>query len=579
MGTTQRDRKDIFRVMDEDSLKAGKEDIRTRRFLLPRRILWTKGHVENSDTLLENREIQISLAAHRPCILKNEGQAQEKASILLDYGVEIHGGIRLLAWMDSTGRGAKVRVRFGESAAEAMSELGGETNATNDHARRDMTVEVGMMSMNQIGESGFRFVRIDLEEPEASIALKTVWAVLIYKDVPYRGSFTCSDSLLNRIWDVGAYTVHLNMQEYIWDGIKRDRLVWVGDMHPEITTIKTVFGEDSAVEDSLDYIRKETPLPGWMNGMASYSMWYSIITWDWYQYTGKKEFLEKQREYLKGLSEQLSAHIDEKGQDTVKEGRFLDWPSEGKLGIVDAGVQALHIWAAGSLERIFTVLGEEVLAESCREDIRRLKGFETDYEDSKQAAALSVMMGQKGAAEVNEALLKQGGAKGMSTFMGYYILTARAMAGDYQGCLDCIRDYWGGMLQLGATTFWEDFDVDWMENAAGIDELPQADTEECRSKVDVHGTYGGFCYQGYRHSLCHGWASGATPWLSENVLGVRILEPGCRKVKIEPHLGDLEWAKGTYPTPYGEISVSHVRQADGSVATEVDVPEEVEICR
>lgn len=41
-----------------------------------------------------------------------------------------------------------------------MSELGGKTNATNDHARRDLVVEVGMMSMNPIGETGFRFVRI-----------------------------------------------------------------------------------------------------------------------------------------------------------------------------------------------------------------------------------------------------------------------------------------------------------------------------------------------------------------------------------------------------------------------------------
>lgn len=565
---TQRDRGDIFRVMDEDVLKTGKKDIRTRRFLLPKRILWTGGHVENSQTLLEDREIQISLAAHQPCILKNQGE--EKASILLDYGVEIHGGIRLLAWTDSTNRGAKVRVRFGESASEAMSEIGGPSNATNDHARRDMTVEVGMMSMNQLGESGFRFVRIDLEEPDAVLTLKTVWAVLIYKEVPYRGSFECSDPLLNRIWDVGAYTVHLNMQEYIWDGIKRDRLVWVGDMHPEITTIKAVFGEDSAVEDSLDFIRKETPLPGWMNGMASYSMWYSIITWDWYQYTGKKEFLEKQREYLAGLSKQLSEHIDENGQDTVKEGRFLDWPSEGKLKIVDAGVQALHIWAAESLKKIFEVLGEEEQAAQCGKDLERLRGFATGYEDSKQAAALTVLMGQKDAAEVNEALLRAGGAKGMSTFMGYYILSARGMAGDYQGCLDCIRDYWGGMLKLGATTFWEDFDIDWMENAGRIDELPK------EGQVDVHSTYGGFCYQGYRHSFCHGWASGATPWLSENVLGIKILEPGCRKVRIEPHLGNLEWAKGTYPTPYGEISVSHVKQADGTVATTVSAPEEVQ---
>ena len=133
----------------------------------------------------------------------------------------------------------------------------------------------------------------------------------------------------------------------------------------------------------------------------------------------------------------------------------------------------------------------------------------------------------------------------MSTFMGYYILTARAMAGDYEGCLACIRDYWGGMLELGATTFWEDFDVKWMEGAASIDRFPK------EGETDVHGTYGDYCYKGYRHSLCHGWASGVTPWLTENVLGIRIMEPGCTKLEIKPHLGNLSWAKGTFPTPFG----------------------------
>ena len=156
----KRERNDIFRVLDEETLKNSKKDVRSRSFLFPKRILWTAGQVENSRRLLEKEEMQISLAAHEPCILKNE--KGEKASILLDYGIEIHGGISLLAWLDSTKRGAKVRVRFGESAAEAMSELGGKTNATNDHARRDLVVEVGMMSMNPIGETGFRFVRIDL---------------------------------------------------------------------------------------------------------------------------------------------------------------------------------------------------------------------------------------------------------------------------------------------------------------------------------------------------------------------------------------------------------------------------------
>lgn len=571
MWKTERKRDDIFRVMDEEMVKGIHHDPCSRAILLPKRIIWTDGEVKNSEALLEEREFQISLGAHNPCIMKST--KKKKASMLLDYGQEIHGGIRLLVWNSSIAAGATVRVRFGESVGEAMAEIGGSQNATNDHARRDVKAEVGMMSMNPIGETGFRFVRIDLEDTDAEIWLKSVPAIFVYKDVEYKGSFACSDPLLNRIWDVGAYTVHLNMQEYVWDGIKRDRLVWIGDMHPETTAIQAVFGEDDAVERSLDFIREETPLPGWMNNYASYTMWYVIIVYDWYFHTGKKEFLEKQREYLEGVAEQLSQYIDENGQDTVREGRFLDWPSEGKAKVVDAGVQAIHVWAVESLKKIFGILGDEKWVKKCEADLKKMRSYETDYEDSKQAAALLVINGMKDAVEVNEKLLKQGGARGMSSFMGYYILTARAMAGDYQGCLECIREYWGGMLSLGATTFWEDFDVRWLENASRIDELPE------EGKVDVHGTYGDFCYVGYRHSFCHGWASGATPWLSENVLGIQVMEAGCRKVKIEPHLGDLEWAEGAYPTPYGIIRVEHRKMKDGSIDTRIDAPKEIEIYR
>ena len=50
------------------------------------------------------------------------------------------------------------------------------------------------------------------------------------------------------------------MQEYLWDGNKRDRLVWLGDMHPEVMTVNTVFGYNEVVPKSLDLIRDVTPL-------------------------------------------------------------------------------------------------------------------------------------------------------------------------------------------------------------------------------------------------------------------------------------------------------------------------------
>jgi alpha-L-rhamnosidase len=87
--------------------------------------------------------------------------------------------------------------------------------------------------------------------------------------------------------------------------------------------------------------------------------------------------------------------------------------------------------------------------------------------------------------------------KGFSTFYGYYVLNAMALAENYQGAINSIKEYWGAMLDLGATTFWEDFNIDWIENAARIDEIVPDD------KIDIHASYGDYCYVGLRHSLCH----------------------------------------------------------------------------
>jgi hypothetical protein len=127
------------------------------------------------------------------------------------------------------------------------------------------------------------------------------------------------------------------------------------------------------------------------------------------------------------------------------------------------------------------------------------------------------------------------------------------------------------MLDLGATTFWEDFNLDWIVNASPIDEVV---TE---GKKDIHGDFGAYCYIGHRHSLCHGWASGPTSWLTEHVLGISVIDPGCKTIKISPHLGDLQWAEGTFPTPLGIISVRHEKQIDGRIRTNYQAPKGVKV--
>ncbi|MEA4890652.1 MAG: alpha-L-rhamnosidase C-terminal domain-containing protein [Clostridiaceae bacterium] len=559
----------LHQVIEPLKKQFSQQDERVRRYLWPQRILWQsqEGQVEQARCLLSNRQGQVGLGTATCCLMKNHGKP---AAILLDFGLEIQGGVQIFLTSFSKGiREVSLRVRFGESAMEAMSDVAGST-ATNDHAVRDQVIQASTLGMTEVGNTGFRFARIDLMT-EMELEINEIRAFLVYYDLEYQGSFHCSDPLLDQIWLTGAYTVHLNMQNYIWDGIKRDRLVWVGDMHPETLTIQTVFGKTDLIHRSLDFVRDTTPLPGWMNLIPSYSMWWIIIQHDLYLWSGDLSYLKSQKTYLTRLLLQLRGCVRGSGRSDTPDTRFLDWPSSKDQAALDAGLQALHILTLEAGASLMTVLEDEETARLCREGAVLLRAYPVKQPARKQAAALMVLAGIADAAETNQALLAVGQAKGLSSFYGFYVLKARAMAGDITGSLQAIRDYWGGMLSLGATTFWEDFNLDWLDHAARIDELPGA------GQIDVHAAYGDYCYRGYRHSLCHGWASGPTSWLMEAVLGIRIQAPGCRSILLRPDLGDLEWAEGTFPTPAGPLHVRCERQSDGRIKTEYQAPDGIDI--
>ncbi len=542
-------------------------------YLSPVRIVWQTenagDHIKNASLLLNKGNGQAILPKGDMCVLKSSWGV--KPALLLDFGRELHGGLQLVTGMYPGGKPIKLRIRFGESASEAMSEIEPVQNATNDHAMRDMIVELPWLGKLEVGNTGFRFVRIDMMDANVELILKEVRAMFTFRDIPYLGSFHSSDTLLNKIWMTGAYTVHLNMQDYLWDGIKRDRLVWVGDMHPETAAIAAVFGYNEVVPKSLDLSRDITPLPGWMNGISTYSLWWIIIHRDWYMYNGDLTYLRQQKDYLEKLLDHIVSKIDDNGKETLDGTRFLDWPSsENKKG-VDAGLQAMMVLGMQAGIDLCKILKETHKLKQYEAALVRLQSYVPDANQSKQAGALMALAGLMPADKADKEIISVGGARNFSTFYGYYMLQAMAKAGNHQGALDMIRTYWGAMLQLGATTFWEDFNLDWLPGASRIDELPLP------GQKDIHGDYGAYCYIGFRHSLCHGWAAGPTPWLSEHVLGVKIAAPGSRVVNIKPNLGDLEFAEGTFPTPYGLINVKHVKQPDGKIKTTVKAPKEVKV--
>ncbi len=552
----------------------------SRFYITPQRVVWVSSDslVSNAQVLLNEGTSQAYFGKQSLCRIENRGS--ERSGIVLDFGKEIHGGIQITT---SQGNNVyrKVRLRFGESVSEACGDLhtgssgygGGLT--TNHHSMRDFELALPGYGTIEVGNTGFRFLRIDLLDPNAFLLLKEVRAVAVLRDIPYLGSFKCDDERLNQIWKTGAYTVHLNMQDYLWDGIKRDRMVWAGDMHPSLMTISSVFGYNEVVPKTLDFLREHTPLPNYMNGISSYSMWWIIMHYDWYLYQGRLDYLQEQKNYLLSLLQLFTQYVDENGKEQLHGAgmRFIDWPSNGNEIAVHAGLQALLSMVFDRGARLCEYLDEPQKAASFQKIADKMKRYKPETGPSKQAASLLALSGIMDAKQADAEIISVEGTKNFSAFYGYYMLQAQALAGNYEGALNNISRFWGGMIDLGATTFWEEFDIDEAKNAAPIcDMVPEG-------KLDYHRQTGKECYIGLRRSLCHSWASGPTPWLSEHVLGIRVLEPGCKKIRIAPNLGNLNWVEGTFPTPFGLIKLRHEKQADGKVQSKVEVPKEITVVK
>lgn len=530
----------------------------------PVKIIKEEGIVVNSTALLSEKYMQITTAEKEITTLINKNSVKN-ASVLLDFGKEYNGAIRILTYHADSEDTAKCRITYGESVSEALSDIG-HKNSTNDHAIRDFAVEMTSYSDMTYTESGFRFVRIELISPDSEISIKSIVLCSKMRKVEYLGSFECDNKVLNNIYNTSAYTCHACMQQFIWDGIKRDRLVWIGDMHPEMLTVRSVFGVHPIIEESLRFMRNQTPLPCWMNGMPTYSLWWLHILYDWYNYSGNDDFLQENKDYALSLISIIINLVNEDGTDNIPS-YFLDWPCNEKPQSI-SGSRALLALTLESASKLCLIFNQKNSSDECLRKKEILTSTTLESYGAKQVTAIGALSGWTDSYEAGKEILNNK-SEGWSTFMSYYLLKASSCY-NMSETLDALSEYYGAMLDLGATTFWEDFDISWKNNASPIDSIP-AD-----AKADIHGDFGKFCYKGLRHSLCHGWSSAPTAFLAEEVLGIRISESGCKSVVISPDLGNLTYAKGSYPTPYGNIFVD-IQKIDNNINIRYSAPHEIKI--
>lgn len=518
--------------------------------IFPTRIVKTSGCVTASENLLIERPAITTMK--ETVVTRLEKTGAENPYVLLDFGKEIHGSLRVVVAQLSPGKkNIAVRLTFGESVSEALSKVG-EKGATNDHSPRDFETLLSNLSNVEYGTTGFRFVRVELIE-EGWVNLRSLVAVAKNANIEKKGYFRTNDELFNNIFDTAVYTCYLNLQDgVIWDGIKRDRLVWAGDLNSEIMTAMYLYGSVEHIRNSLDLLRDGTPEHRWMNTIPTYSAWWVFNHITYYRFWDDEAYFLENIPRINSILRDLDLCVDEDGENFDRVGveahmpYYLDWPTRDTSDAVPGSMSFLYLTAKAVLDLQMDGLDREAAASLAK----KLEKYVTFPVSMKQTIALQALCGNRDP-EI-KARLEEGGARGFSTFMSYILLKGLSLAGS-EKAVSIANEYYGAMLSRGATTFWEDFDMDWLAGSGRIDEEPKA------GEKDIHGDYGKYCYLGLRHSFCHGWASGVVGWAYEELLGLKILEPGYKKISVSPNLTELEWIDAKIPTPFGVLLISAKR--------------------
>ena len=134
---------------------------------------------------------------------------------------------------------------------------------------------------------------------------------------------------------------------------------------------------------------------------------------------------------------------------------------------------------------------------------------------------------------VKNVMLNDDVMKIQTPYMRFYELEALCALGMQQEVLKEMKAYWGGMLRLGATSFWELYNPD--------------------EKGDAHyAMYG----RRFGKSLCHAWGASPVYLLGRYYLGVTPTSAGFATYEVKPNPGGLKWMEGKVPAPFGEIAVS-----------------------
>ena len=487
------------------------------------------------------------------------------SGVLYDFGRETFGYLKV------NGLKGTVRVYYGESREEALD---------RDHCE---TLDVLSCCVGDgfavAGSKAFRFVYIEKENGANYDEVLMDYEYAPF-DIQHSGSFHCSDDEINRIWDVAAYTMDLTTREFFMDGIKRDRWTWSGDAIQSYLMNYYLRFDAECVKRTIRQLRGKDPVTAHVNTIMDYTFYWFKSIHDYYEYTGDVAFVREMWPRMVTLMGYVESRLNGQG---MAEGQpddwiFVDWvdfPMHKRgtlcfeqillMKAMETMVICAELVAAADPAATTpdaSASGYRVKGEALRNKIKQtfwsdeLKAYYHAIEDGmlnrqitkfpNMFAILYGLADEEERRDIMQGVMLNPDVPAITTpYMRFYELETLLVDGHHEQVLKEIRDYWGGMLREGATSFWEKY----VPSESGAEHLAM---------------YG----RPYGKSLCHAWGASPVYLLGKYYLGVRPMKPGYEEFEVRPNLGDLEWIAGDVPTPNGMIHVEMNRHEIKVRATE-----------
>lgn len=320
------------------------------------------------------------------------------------------------------------------------------------------------------------------------------------------------------------------------DGIKRDKWIWSGDAYQSLFVNRYLTADVEIERRTLLALRGNENMTTYINTIIDYTLYWILGVWAHYESCGDLEFIRQIWSKMTSLMEFCKDQTDSHGFFTGREGDwvYIDWADLDKEGPLCAE-QMLYLRCLDVMAQMSSLCGYAEAERRYREQYESLR-IQVDrvfWDEEKHAYIDSFISGRRhvtrhanifavlfGIAdetrkrEIAEYVLLNEEVPQITTpYFKFYELDALCRMGYLKEVLDVIREYWGGMLQRGAVTFWEEYDPD----------VPQ------EQQYDMYGDRFG-------KSLCHAWGASPVYLLARYFVGLEITDAAKGEYKLDPHL-------------------------------------------